>query len=48
MERRGWRGLIPGLTVLAENLDRPCGVAFYPPADPRYVYVALANASSDA
>ncbi len=29
--------------VFAENLDRPYGIVFYPPADPRYVYVAAAN-----
>jgi glucose/arabinose dehydrogenase len=29
--------------VFAENLDRPYGIAFYPPADPRFVYVAAAN-----
>ncbi len=29
--------------VFAENLDRPYGIAFLPPADPRYVYVATAN-----
>ena len=29
--------------VFAENLDRPYGVVFYPPADPRYVYVGAAN-----
>src|SRR6185295_8197506 len=29
--------------VFAENLERPYGIAFYPPADPRYVYVAAAN-----
>ncbi len=29
--------------VFAENLDRPYGIAFLPPADPQYVYVAAAN-----
>lgn len=29
--------------VFAENLDRPYGIAFQPPADPQYVYVAAAN-----
>jgi glucose/arabinose dehydrogenase len=29
--------------VFAENLDRPYGIAFHPPADPRHVYVGAAN-----
>ena len=29
--------------VFAENLDRPYGIAFVPPTNPRYVYVAAAN-----
>lgn len=29
--------------VFAENLERPYGIAFHPPADPRHVYVAAAN-----
>ncbi|HJW54326.1 MAG TPA: PQQ-dependent sugar dehydrogenase [Burkholderiaceae bacterium] len=29
--------------VFAENLERPYGIAFVPPADPQYVYVAAAN-----
>ena len=29
--------------VFAENLDRPFGIVFQPPADPQYVYVAAAN-----
>ena len=29
--------------VFAENLDRPFGIVFLPPADPEYVYVAAAN-----
>ena len=29
--------------VFAENLERPYGIAFVPPVDPKYVYVAAAN-----
>ena len=29
--------------VFAENLDRPYGIVFQPPADPQYVYVAAAH-----
>lgn len=29
--------------VFAEGLDRPYGIAFLPPANPQYVYVAAAN-----
>ncbi len=29
--------------VFAENLDRPFGIAFVPPANPQYVYIAAAN-----
>lgn len=29
--------------VFAEGLEKPFGIAFYPPAQPRYVYVAAAN-----
>lgn len=29
--------------VFAEGLDRPFGIAFYPPAEPRHVYVGAAN-----
>jgi glucose/arabinose dehydrogenase len=29
--------------VFAEGLDRPFGIAFYPPTEPRYVYVGAAN-----
>lgn len=29
--------------VFTEGLEKPFGIAFYPPADPRYVYVGAAN-----
>ena len=29
--------------VFAENLDRPYGIVFHPPSNPRHVYVAAAN-----
>ncbi len=29
--------------VFAENLERPYGIAFVPPVNPQYVYVAAAN-----
>jgi glucose/arabinose dehydrogenase len=29
--------------VFAENLEKPYGIAFYPVADPRYIYIAAAN-----
>jgi len=29
--------------VFAENLERPYGIVFYPPANPQYVYVAAEN-----
>jgi glucose/arabinose dehydrogenase len=29
--------------VFAEGLEKPYGIAFHPPADPRHVYVAAAN-----
>ena len=29
--------------VFAENLERPYGIVFHPPTEPRYVYVAAAN-----
>jgi glucose/arabinose dehydrogenase len=37
-------GAAPGKPeIFAEGLDRPFGIAFYPPTEPRYVYVAAAN-----
>jgi glucose/arabinose dehydrogenase len=29
--------------VFAENLERPFGIVFHPPAEPRYIYVGAAN-----
>jgi glucose/arabinose dehydrogenase len=39
----GAGGADPRPHVFAENLDRPYGIAFVPPADPQYVYIAAAN-----
>ncbi len=36
-------GAPANFAVFADNLQRPYGIAFVPPADPRYVYVAAAN-----
>lgn len=36
-------GASPTPHVFAENLDRPYGIAFLPPANPQYVYVAAAD-----
>jgi glucose/arabinose dehydrogenase len=36
-------GASPQAHVFAQNLDRPYGIAFLPPANPQYVYVAAAN-----
>ena len=41
--RSGASGTPAKPEVFAENLDRPYGIAFVPPAEPRYVYVAAAN-----
>jgi len=41
--RAGTGGAPAKPEVFAENLDRPYGIVFLPPADPRYVYVAAAN-----
>jgi glucose/arabinose dehydrogenase len=41
--RAGEGGATAKPEVFAENLDRPYGIAFQPPGDPRYVYVAAAN-----
>jgi glucose/arabinose dehydrogenase len=41
--RSGAGGASAKPEVFAENLDRPYGIVFQPPADPQYVYVAAAN-----
>ena len=41
--RKGAAGAAATPEVFAENLDRPYGIAFLPPADPKHVYVAAAN-----
>lgn len=41
--RAGASGTDATPEVFAENLDRPYGIVFQPPANPRYVYVAAAN-----
>lgn len=41
--RTGAAGATAKAEVFAENLNRPYGIVFYPPADPRFVYVAAAN-----
>jgi glucose/arabinose dehydrogenase len=33
-------GAVVETSVFASDLDQPYGIAFYPPSDPRYVYVA--------
>ena len=41
--RAGTRGTPATPEVFAENLEKPYGIAFVPPANPRYVYVAASN-----
>lgn len=41
--RAGASGTQAKPEVFAENLERPYGIAFVPPANPQYVYVAAAN-----
>ena len=41
--RAGASGALGKPEVFAEGLDRPYGIAFVPPVEPRYVYVAAAN-----
>lgn len=41
--RAGASGPTATPEVFAENLNRPYGIAFQPPDDPRFVYVAAAN-----
>ncbi len=37
--RMGGNGEVAETSVFASDLDRPYGIAFYPPSDPQYVYV---------
>lgn len=41
--RQGAGGAPGTYAVFAQGLDRPYGIAFVPPVDPRYVYVAAAD-----
>ncbi|QAU35991.1 sorbosone dehydrogenase family protein [Janthinobacterium sp. 17J80-10] len=41
--RAGTSGTPVTPAVFAENLEKPYGIAFVPPANPRYVYVAASN-----
>jgi glucose/arabinose dehydrogenase len=41
--RAGAGGAPAKAEVFAENLDRPYGIVFQPPANPQYIYVAAAN-----
>ena len=41
--RAGASGTPAKPEVFAENLEKPYGIAFVPPANPRYVYVAASN-----
>lgn len=41
--RANAKGLQSKPEVFAEKLDRPYGIVFYPPTEPKYVYIAAAN-----